>query len=486
MSLIRNWNRLKKSVLQNETFAHSLNYLTNSFARKGLTLISIPIFTYLLSPADYGILNVFSANVELAAILFTLNGSVGVGRYYFEKDTIDFESLLFTSLIFSFLGLLIFGFLTSWQSAWLSGIIDLPVDIIKFIVPAAVLIVLSNYMLSVFRAAGKSKVIRNFGIQKTYVEFVLSVSIMLLLSNDIFLGRIWSSVAASVIFGSIAIWKLSYYMKPRFEPRHLVYLLSYSLPLLPAYLGALVLSYFDRMMLNNMVSEESAGLYSFAYNIAGLQYMISNALMNAWVPRYYKQMNSANFEELDKQGVRIFKIISIATVGLMAFGQYLGMVLGSSAYYDGLVIVPIIVLGQFFVTFSVFYKNSISFSKKTIYSTIAILISALVNISLNYLFIPQFGMVAAAWTTLAAYVIQGLLMMILVRTFLSVHSMKPTLLLPTVGFTVLTGGVLWIVNMFEFSIFLSILIKSIVLIIVSYMLFKTKSLSIIKQIKNLI
>ena len=87
---------------KNVTFDHAVNYLINSFARKGIRLISIPVLTYLLTPADYGIINVFSANVELAAILLTLNANVGVGRYYFEKGKDDFGSLLFVSMLISF------------------------------------------------------------------------------------------------------------------------------------------------------------------------------------------------------------------------------------------------------------------------------------------------------------------------------------------------------------------------------------------------
>ena len=166
---------LKKFIRSNQTLAHTINYLINSFARKGLRLISIPVFTYLLTPSDYGIINIFSANVELAAVLLTLNGSVGVGRYFFEKGQSDFNSLLFTSMVFSFSLLTVFGLILTWQSSYFAELLDLPRPTIKYIVPAAVLIVISNYVLAVFRAAGRSKEIRNYSIKKTYFQFFVSM-----------------------------------------------------------------------------------------------------------------------------------------------------------------------------------------------------------------------------------------------------------------------------------------------------------------------
>ena len=473
---------LKKFIRSNQTLAHTINYLINSFARKGLRLISIPVFTYLLTPSDYGIINIFSANVELAAVLLTLNGSVGVGRYFFEKGQSDFNSLLFTSMVFSFSLLTVFGLILTWQSSYFAELLDLPRPTIKYIVPAAVLIVISNYVLAVFRAAGRSKEIRNYSIKKTYFQFFVSVIIILSLSKDLYYGRIWSTVLAAGVFGGIGLIKLKSYIRPKLRIKHLIYLLSYSLPLLPAYLGTLVLSYFDRLMLNSMVSEESAGLYSFAYNIGGLQYMVSNAVMNAWVPKYYKQMNAGAFSIVDRDGVRFFKIIGLATFILVAFGQYIGVILGSSSFHDGLELIPIVIIGQFFMTFSVFYKNSISFSKKTIFSTIAILFGASVNVYLNYIFIPKYGMVAAAWTTFLAYFVQGFLMMILVRRYLKVHSLSPRLILPSLSLVLVASFLVGSFYYLQLNIFLDIILKITVLILMCWLFFREKVEGIIIKI----
>ena len=62
-----------------------LNYFGSNFAVKAISFISIPIFTRVLTPADYGLLNLFTTYVGFFVILLTLNLHSSIGRYYFER-----------------------------------------------------------------------------------------------------------------------------------------------------------------------------------------------------------------------------------------------------------------------------------------------------------------------------------------------------------------------------------------------------------------
>lgn len=416
---------LKERFKTNDSLPHVFNYLINSLSRKGLSIISIPVFTYLLTPADYGVINIFTSYSELLAIVLTLNCTAGVGRYYFEKDQNDFGSLLFTSMLFVLGLLIIFWILFSYNAEYIGSILTLPSLTVHYLIPSIMLGISAKYILSVFRATKQSNVVRNFGIQRTYVVFILTVIIILLLKeNNRYMGIVYANVIAAFFFGFLTIRKLIPFITFKVKVKHIRYLLIYSIPLLPAYLSGIVMSYFDRIMLNDMVGSEKAGLYSFAYNIAGLQYMFSNAIMNSWIPKYYEYMNAENFHEHDRGVKSILRAISVITVGLILFGDLIGRILGSADYHDGLSILPLVVLGQFFVTYMVFYKNGVSFEKKTWISSLAIMTSAIINIVLNYIFIPRYGMVGAAYTTLLSYAIQTILMIVLTKRFLTTHTIS--------------------------------------------------------------
>lgn len=79
--------------------------------------------------------------------------------------------------------------------------------------------------------------------------------------------------------------------------------------------------------------------------------------------------------------------------------------LASSAYWDGIKIIPPIVLSNFVIFAYTLYVNTEHYYKKTKGITVNTVVAAIVNIVLNFLFIPKFGYVAAAYTTLASYLV---------------------------------------------------------------------------------
>ena len=87
---------------------HTWNYLSSQIATQGLAFISIPIFTRLLTPSEYGILNIFTSYTEMFVSLLTFNIYIGIGRYFFEKDKEDFNSFFTTALILSISVLTVF------------------------------------------------------------------------------------------------------------------------------------------------------------------------------------------------------------------------------------------------------------------------------------------------------------------------------------------------------------------------------------------
>lgn len=200
--IIKKSKKLLQKTGLGDTLSHSLNYLIKSIATRGISIISIPIFTYLLTPDDYGILNIFTAYVSIAAIVLTFNTQVGIGRYYFEKQD-DFGNLLFMSIILP-LGLLFFFFILSVLfSQSIAGWLELPEKTIYFIVPSAIAIVLSNYVLQVFRARKESAKIRNYSIQRTYFSFFLAVILVYLFQKDRYMGRLWADVGVLIVFAFI-------------------------------------------------------------------------------------------------------------------------------------------------------------------------------------------------------------------------------------------------------------------------------------------
>lgn len=469
-----------------ETLNHSKNYLISSVAQEGLKFVSIPVFTYLLTVEDYGIINIFSSYVSIFVILLVFNLHGAVSRYYYEEKE-DFNQFLGFSIAlvgciysFSIAGFLIFQ---RQISTW----IELPESVIPYFIPAVLMGIISSLFRQVYQPRKETKRIRRVSIAQTYVGFAFAVGFILLQKDELYLGRLKGDVAVLLIFGFLRMRDVLRYTSFRFKfnKEHLKYILNFSLPNIPYLLSGIIIAQFGRIMLNNTNGSEEAGLYSFAYNIATLQIMISNSLHNAWTPNYYAYMNRANYKEMDKESHLIIKLITLSAIILIMFANELGALLSPDSYHTALNAIPVILLGHFFLGILPFNKNAIQYSKKT-YITAGTTISAgILNIVLNALFIPKYGYIAAAYSTLASYAYLYIIETIISKFILRYHIFSPGKL--KMEFAVLGGVLLSYYSFFstknEFS-FPNLLLKLLIVCLTVIMLFWKKRKMIVSIFKK--
>lgn len=462
---------------------NSWNYLFAKIATNGISLISIPVFTYLLTPDDYGILNIITSYVAIGVVVLTLNTQVGIGRYYFEDDE-DFGSLLFMSLVFPISLLCFFFILFASNQELIASWLSIPTKTVNFIVPSILMTISGRYILQVFRAREQSKVVRNYNIAKTYFSFLAAALWIYLLSDDRYMGRLWANVLVMVVFGYLALKEIWPFIEFGLKKKHLKYLLNFSVPLIPAYLSSVILAQFDRIMINDTLGSEEAGLYSFAYNIGSLQIMVANAISYAWNPTYYKLMNKGEYEQHDKDVVNLNKLVAFSACGLILFADTLGQILGAKSYHASLYLIPIIVAGQYFITFQSFYKNHINYTKQTWLSSIVFVSGAIVNAALNLIFIPKYGAIAGAFTTLISYLIQAIMMVAVVKYILKFHYTTLSKVIAPVGLMLMVSVSYYGIAAIDTHFVLILLLKVSVLGIAALLLFGKEIMKLGTLLKN--
>ena len=402
MSLI---NKIKNSKIK-DTLSHAKNYFFTSVATQGISLISIPIFTRLLTTADYGIINVFVTYVQLFSIILPLNLYSAVSRYYYEEKD-DFESFLGTSIVLSYSFLFFFLGIIMIFRPFFAQLLHVPENTIFFFIPATILAVMDAIFMAIFVSRRNSKVIMKFSTIQAYIGFLITVGIIYWMfinhKGNRYIGRLWGDVIIFIIFGAFKFYQISTYIKFSIKKAHVKYILGYSLPLIPYLLSGQILSQFDRVMISKYKGDSDSGLYSFAYNISMLQLMVSNALYNAFMPEYFKFYNEKKYKEHDIAVVQLFNIITVSAVFFILYGYEIGKLLGSKSYATALIIIPIVMIGHWFTAITGIYNRNFQFQKKTYIAAIVVLSGGFLNVLLNYYYIPKYGFIAAAYTTSVSY-----------------------------------------------------------------------------------
>jgi len=409
-------NKIRKNDVF-ETLRHSKNYFFANIAIKAIGFISIPIFTRLFTQEDYGIVAVFASYVGIMTVILSLNSHTSVGRYYYEK-TDDFGEFIGTSFIFVGLILCITVIIYILFYQQINNLIKLPDLLPIYLLFACLFAIIRSVYVQILVPQKRSKELAIINVLNGYIGFVTAVLFVYLLKENRYLGRIWASLLVGFIFTMYYIVKINKYTVFRFRKKHIKYITKYSIPLIPYHLSGIILAQFDRIMINNIESTASAGLYSLGYNIGMLLLIVISSIQSAITPDFYKFINNKSFNRLDKLIKRIFPIITISALGIILFAKEIVIILADKKFYPGLRVVPIVVIGYVFFGMFTIYQRYIGYSKKTILSSIAVLTAGILNILLNKLFIPRFGYIAGAYTTVISYFVQFWICWLVVKLIL--------------------------------------------------------------------
>ena len=329
-----------------------------------------------------------------------------------------------------------------------------------------------NLYSQLFQALKESKKIAVITIWQAYLIFLVGIAIVLLLSRNRYMGLIWGQVIVGLAFSTYLAIQIRPYIKWKFDKKHLKYIFSYSIPLIPYTLSSIILDQFDRIMINHYNGSESAGLYSFSYNIGMLLNIFSGALYQAWMPNYFEFMKKKDFSSLDLNADRMFRIVLAGAAFLIFFGQDIGKLLASRDYHSSLHIVPIIVLGYVFYAIFPLYAWSMGYAIKTFWASFIVLFSGSVNILLNRIFIPQYGYEAAAYTTLASFIIMAFFAWFANRFILHLYTTPLSIILKPLGILLSFFLAITMLQMFITSAAFLFLIKMMLMAGAVYALFR--------------
>jgi len=400
-----------------ETLKHSKNYFFANVATKAIAFISIPIFTRLFTQVDYGIVSVFSAYVGIMTVILSLNSYTAVGRYYYEK-TDDFGEFIGTTLILVGLifGLTIPVYILFYKQ--IASLMQLPGLLPIYLIFACLFAIIYSIYYQILVPQKKSKEAGVISISKGYTAFGVAVLFVYLLKENRYLGQIWATLLIGLIFSVYFMIRILKYLKFSFKVEHIKYISTYSIPLIPYHLSGIILAQFDRIMINSTIDSASAGLYSLGYNVGMLLLMVIGSTQTALIPDFFKFLDNKEYDRLDALFKKVFSIVTIAALGLILFAKEIVMILADKKFHEGLSVVPIVVIGYVFYEMFVVYGMYPGYKKKTMFTSIVALTAGISNIILNAIFIPKYGYIAAAYTTVASYFIMFLLAWIVAKIIL--------------------------------------------------------------------
>ncbi len=379
----------------------SVYYLVGSLFSKGITFLTVPIFTRILSTTDYGIINTYTSWVAILSVVlgFALHMSIRASFVDYQGKEKDFLNV---TLTFS----LIVGIAVSTAAVLIFCLLHVNVSLLLVLlcllqsVSSAIIEDFSMYLMMQYEYKKRTAIM----VLPNMISSILAIgAIMFMVKENAYLGRIVPTCIVYILFAFSILILVYGKNRPCLKGEYISYGLKISLPLVLHGIALSILSQSDRMMITEFVGPDQTGIYSLIYNFGMIATVATTALDGVWVPWFYKHYNKRDYESVNKKVVIYVQTITFFLIGLILVGPEIVKILTPSEYWEGVSIIPPVVLSSYVVFLYTLYVNVEHYHKKTVQITVNTIIAATVNIILNLIFIPKYGYVAAAYTTLAAY-----------------------------------------------------------------------------------
>lgn len=379
-------------------------FLVCSFFQKGISVVTTPIFTRLLSTAEYGQYNVFNSWLSIITIFVTLNLFYGVytqGLVKFEEEREVFTSSLqgLTLILVCAWTVVYLLFRSFWNSMFSLTTVQM-LAMFVMIWTSAVF----NFWASEQRVLYKYRALVLITIIVSLAKPIIGI-LFVVLAEDKVTARILGLVLVEFA-GYTALFILQMYRgKKFFSAKFWRYAIGFNIPLVPHYLSQTVLNSADRIMIKDMVGAEEAGIYSLAYSIALIMTLFNTALMNTVSPWIYQKIKAKRIKDI--ASIAYITLMAIAGVNLLliAFAPEAVRIFAPSTYYEAVYVIPPVAMSVYFMYGYDLFAKFAFYYEKTGFIMAASVAGAILNIVLNYFFILLYGYRAAGYTTLVCYII---------------------------------------------------------------------------------
>ena len=381
----------------------SIYYTICSIIQKCIVLITLPLFTRLLTTTQYGEYSIYQSWMSIVIIFATLNlqyGSFDTAMIKFENDRDRYISSV--QGLVTLLTLIIFIVYLFNPQFW-NKVFELP----TILMIAMFIEILMTTVVAFWN--NKQRFIYKY---KPMIMVTLFISIMspligligVLSFQEKGIARILGNTLVYVCIGLIIYLYHIYKGKALYSKEYWKYALRFNIPLVPYYLSQMIFNQSDRIMISRMCGVDQAALYSVAYQFAVVLVFVINSINSSFVPWTYRQIKAKSYDTIKKVTNVLVIFIAIMMLSLILFGPEAIMILGGKKYLDAIWVIPPVAGSLLFLFLSQLSINVMFYFEENTYLVKGSILSAVLNIVLNFILIPIFGYVSAGYTTLFSYI----------------------------------------------------------------------------------
>ncbi len=401
-------------------------YTVGNLFIRSVSFILLPLYSNLINTSDFGNYSVLISVYAIVAVLYQFGMQSALSKFYIEEENEARRKSIFSTILnfVIILGLIIttLAFLFSKTISLL--ILNSPkfYQLVEIIFVALLFETIGYFFLHLLKTKQNSKRVVFASSMAAIFNFILNIVFVYWLRfsvEGIFLAQVFSALfLITVLLPDIKNDYINI-----IDKIFLKKLIKFSYPFVIGGILTAAVDFSDRFILNHFLGISEVGIYGFSYRIAMIMNLFVISFRTAWIP-YGLNLFYKNEDFNTASGKTVSKLLAISFLIFLAVSLFANDLfkikisdinLFNSAYQSGVVIVPFVLLGYLFNGLVSFYSIYPYTSNKTFHFLISDALAFVVNIFLNLILIPIWGISGAAVATTFAFMIAAVYLFLISR-----------------------------------------------------------------------
>lgn len=383
-------------------FKDSAIYGLSRILTQGISVIIVPVYTRILSPEEYGVIDIMLVITSLVNLIVVFEITQGFARYYADAESkAEQRKYASTTIWFSVGGYGLFTLLALLFSKPLTILIlDQPKWESVFQMAVVAISLFGLYQILQNQLRWQLKPV-HFGVSSiVYIFTTTGLALLLLVKFKMGIVAIfYGQSVGSLLAGGVSWFLAKEVYRLIFSSEKCKEMLLFSIPLVPSSISVFINNYADRIALKSLLGMSEVGVYGVGFRFAAVTNLLMLGIQGALTPLIYQNYRKASTPQ---EIARIFRYFMAGTLPLYLiislFSQEAVWFFTTPQYYSAWTVIPFLAFSCLAARAYIFMPG-LSIEKKTMEIALINLAGALINIVLNFALIPFLGLVGAALAT---------------------------------------------------------------------------------------
>ncbi len=396
-----------KHILKNKIFSDAIIYMLSTILSRGINFLLIPVLTYYLTKEDYGYLGLILSVVVILRVyigLFPSNFLIVKYSAYGKERIGKYMSNIFIILAVTYF-ICLFILLIVEDSIFTN--IDNSSQLVFLISIYALFSVIFRIFSTIIQL--EKNAIKYAIFQ--FIWIISSVSLGLLLIIEFNWGWEGKFYSQLLMLFCLAVYSIYYFIKNKyfildFDIKKIKELFFYLFPLTFAVVGSFLMGTIDKVILTKYMNLEAVGIYAIAMTMSIIINIVFDAAMRSWEPYFFEKLNRGTKVDVKVvvRAVLLYKVfVLIFTLFYLFIVPYLFSFMVDDKFSEALIYIPILVIAFFFEGLRKSLAGFLTQENRVKTLGLINFLAAMLNIVLNIIWIPEYGIFGAAYATLVSF-----------------------------------------------------------------------------------